>query len=144
MADPISILGLIGTVGPLLSQLQKTLRSIRDAPAEITDCLKELDELGLIVPIIRDYNEKAAASTLRSTDATIQPVLEITLRACEKEISALIAIVERYHQGLHASTLTKVASRLNWTFQLGAIGKSKTRLQSMKLTLSLALSACGR
>ena len=144
MADPFSIISLIGTVGMLTSNVYKALSNIQDAPDGIKTWMKELDELRIILPLIHDYASKAAATTVTPRDAMYQPVLEITLQACEKELSILLETAEKHNQKLDVSAFTKLPGRVSWAFRAGNIEKAAKRLESMKLTLGLTLSACAR
>lgn len=136
MADPASIVGILITVGQVLSSLYDYSASVKEARQDISDLSAELFALRAILEHIkRQYDtnnshlQKNESSVLAREYSDVAPEVLNSTGAC------LGALLERLEQP--KSTIKKAFKSLTWPLDKTEVSKHVARLERLKSTLIL-------
>ena len=154
MTDPLSIaagsFAVVGVLDVVLRtgrELHAFLGAIKDAPTNLEDLKLSLANVNLLVGDVRLYLEEIdvsapAAGAISSTNPTPsrqpQPALSAVLKSLQRELSTLLALVNRH------GSLAKPWEELKYILDERKIKTSLQRLETSKSTLNGVLQVVGR
>ncbi len=129
-AGAVSFVSLAIQLFDKVQEVRNFWRSIKDAPAEVNELIRELD---CILGILQGINELDDNLCLQNDG----PLVE-TLRACEMHIGKVSATVHDLKGGFAGGKTSRTWTSLRFTLRKGQIKSSQEALERVKSNLMLA------
>ena len=128
MAEIIGIIASAITVVNATAAALDTINKVKDVPKYIKDLNFELEDLTIVLQQIRD------TFTCQKGDPT-----EKVLRSCSQMLKKLHDLITPIHQSTDTNIVQQYVKSLRVRVKQGEIESMIKRIQSYKLTLTLAL-----
>lgn len=144
MADPLSTIASIAGVAAFATATARGLITVlaefRDAPEEISHIRRDVQGLAAVLQSIHSTCQRANLS-LQHEDALVQSLASY-LDLCQTTMTKMEKLLKSFiNKRLSGRGISRLISWTSWTVRKGEIRGLRDRLQEVKASLNLTISA---